>query len=108
MKHATLHKFFNEAVNPPLNRLGAGWRSVVMLPPGRKWITLVDWTTLEVIKMRRADWEKLKPEAISYRSNVVLRTMKQRLKYSVTDDGKPVVPSSIKLAIKQLKGSEAA
>ena len=39
-----LYRVYNSGEIPPLAH---GWRSVIALRPGRRWITLIDWTTLE-------------------------------------------------------------
>jgi hypothetical protein len=52
------------------------------LPPGRKWITLIDWTTLETSRMDMAAWQRLKPQqdtGINPRN--VGAAMRRRLKY---------------------------
>jgi hypothetical protein len=40
----TLTRVYNTG---DLGSLACGWRSLIALAPGRKWITVVDWTTLE-------------------------------------------------------------
>ena len=56
--------------------------NVVALPPGRKWITVIDWATLETARLELAAWQRLKPE---HHAGVRLRTvrsiMRRRLKY---------------------------
>ena len=42
--------------------LAHGWRSVVAMPPGRRWTTLIDWTTLETARIEIAVWETLEPQ----------------------------------------------
>ena len=44
MTRPILTRVYNQG---DLGNLACGWRSLIALPPGRKWITLLDWTTLE-------------------------------------------------------------
>ena len=92
-----IYRVFNEGDIP---HLGHGWRSVIALPPGRKWITLIDWTTLETSRMDIAAWQRLKPQQVSMNPRKVRAVMRRRLKY--------VAPTqAIKDAMRLLK-SEAA
>ena len=38
----SVYRIYNQRDMP---RLSNGWRSVIALAPGRKWMTIVDWTT---------------------------------------------------------------
>ena len=98
MKHAILYRFFNENDIP---QFGTGFRTVIALEPGRKWITLVDWTTLDTAKILISQWERLKPQTVQYRLSLVLNTMKERVPYKF-EDGKPV--GTIREALAFLKG----
>ncbi len=40
-----LYRVYNQGEIPSLAH---GWRSVITLTPGRKWVTVIDWTTLEI------------------------------------------------------------
>jgi len=51
---AMLYRVFNQGEIP---LLAHGWRSVVALPPGRKWMTVIDWTTLETARIEIAAWQ---------------------------------------------------
>jgi hypothetical protein len=83
-----LYRIFNEG---DFKNLGSGWRTVIALPPGRKWITLVDWTTLDVQDVLVKEWESLQRREIvigekrkgvdSYRKGVILETMLAQLAY---------------------------
>jgi hypothetical protein len=65
-----------------IHRLAHGWRSVIALTPGRKWVTVIDWTTLETTRMEIAAWEMLQPlEAAGLNRRKVRATMRRRLKY---------------------------
>ena len=44
-----LYRVYNSGEIPSLAH---GWRSVIAVPPGRKWLTLIDWTTLETAAWR--------------------------------------------------------
>ena len=39
-----IYRVYNQGEIPSLAH---GWRSVIALTPGRKWVTVIDWTTLE-------------------------------------------------------------
>ena len=54
-----LYRVYNQGEIPSLAH---GWRSVIALTPGRKWVTLIDWTTLETARLEVAAWERLKPQ----------------------------------------------
>lgn len=96
MKYATLHRFYNEN---DIHNFGCGWRTVLALPAGRKWITLVDWTTLDLAKVQLSEWARLKPQQVEYRAGRVLAAIKLRQAYY---EEKPL---AIKEVIKQLKVS---
>lgn len=101
MSKATLYRFYNEAVSGSLKNIGAGWRTVVCLPPGRKWVTLVDWTTLDVATIPLLEWQRLKPALVVYRTGRVLKAIKHMLPYKF-DDGKPT--QAIKAAMQIIRG----
>ena len=89
-----LYRLYNQGDVPSLAH---GWRSVVALKPGRKWITLIDWTTLETSRMDMAAWHRLKPQQVSMNPRKVRAVMRRRLKY--------VTPTqAIKEALSLLKG----
>jgi hypothetical protein len=77
--HTPVYRIFNQGEIPAL---ADGWRSVVALSPGRKWITVIDWTTLETARLDVTAWQRLKPQP---HTNAKLRTvrsiMRRRLKY---------------------------
>jgi hypothetical protein len=63
--------------------LAHGWRSVIAVRPGRKWVTLIDWTTLETARMEIAAWERLKPQPdLRINRRKVRAVMRRRLKYA--------------------------
>lgn len=63
-------------------RLAHGWRSVIALTPGRKWITVIDWTTLESACLEIAAWERLKPRPDGRMNRRKVRAlMRRRMKY---------------------------
>ena len=75
-----LYRIYNSGEIPSLAH---GWRSVVALPPGRRWIKLVDWTTLETARIEIAAWDRLEPQADSRMNRRKVRTlMRARLKYT--------------------------
>lgn len=80
-----------------LGRLPCGWRSLIPLPPGRKWITLVDWTTLETATVPLTLWQRLpKLETRKFSRRRVQAYMRARCRY--------VEPSaSIKAAMAMLR-----
>ena len=74
-----LYRVYNQGEIPSLAH---GWRSVIALTPGRKRITLLDWTTLETARLEIAAWERLQPQpehGINPRK--VRAAMRRRLRY---------------------------
>ena len=63
--------------------LADGWRSVIALAPGRKWITVLDWTTLEAARLPLDLWRHLNPRpATAYSARRVRAAIKKaRLRY---------------------------
>jgi hypothetical protein len=55
----SLYCIFNQG---EIAGLAAGWRSVIALAPGRKWVTVVDWTTLETARLPLDLWPRLRPQ----------------------------------------------
>lgn len=79
--HASyLYSIFNEDDIP---KFGAGRRSVVALPPGRRWVTIVDWTTLDVARIAIDIWRGLNPVIVEggYRPRRILAAMRERAAY---------------------------
>jgi hypothetical protein len=91
-----IYRGYNQGEIP---RLAHGWRSVIAMPPGRKWITLIDWTTLETCRMDSVLWQKLTPQpATGIHPRKVRLHMRRRLKY--------VTPTrAIKEALTSLSGN---
>ena len=89
-----IYRIYNQGEIPSLAH---GWRSVVALTPGRKWLTVIDWTTLEAARLDIATWERLKPQAAAGTNRrKVGRLMRRRLQY--------VTPTNaIKEALRLLK-----
>ena len=76
---AMLYRVYNQGEIPSLAH---GWRSVILLTPGRKWVTLIDWTTLETARIEIAAWRKLRPlEAPGLNRRTMQAVMRQRLRY---------------------------
>jgi len=74
-----LYRVFNEG---EIAGFAAGWRSVIALPPGRKWITLIEWTTLATARLPLDLWRCLKPQpAAGYSPRRVRAAVKERLRY---------------------------
>lgn len=74
-----VYRIFNQGEIPAL---ADGWRSVIALTPGRKWITIIDWTTLDTARLELAAWERLKPQPhADVRLRTVRSVMRRRLKY---------------------------
>ena len=91
-----LYRVFNQGELPALAH---GWRSVIALTPGRKWVTLLDWTTLESTRIEIAAWERLQPlEAIGLNRRKVRSAMRRRLKYMTAN-------KAIRQALSLLKNS---
>ena len=79
--------------------LADGCRSVIALPPDHKWITLIDWTTLETARIDIAAWQRLTPHADrSTNPRKVRAFMRRRLKYAAPTQ-------AIKQALSLLKGT---
>jgi hypothetical protein len=61
---SSLYRIFNQG---EIAGLAAGWRSVIALKPGRRWITILDWTTLESTRLPLDLWQRMGPQpAIGY------------------------------------------
>jgi hypothetical protein len=74
-----LYRVYNQGEIPSLAH---GWRSVIALTPGRKWITLLDWTTLETARLEIAAWATLKPQPHDGLNRRKVRAaMRRRLRY---------------------------
>lgn len=67
--------------NGTIRGLGCGTRRVIALPPGRTWITLINWATLEVLHVKINVWEALKRRQVEIDKKAVLNAMQDRLKY---------------------------
>jgi hypothetical protein len=79
-----LYRVYNQGEIPSLAH---GWRSVIALTPGRKWITLIDWTTLETARLEITVWQRLKPRPHDGLNPRNMRAaMRRRLRY-VTPTG---------------------
>ncbi len=66
-----------------LGNLACGWRSLIALPPGRKWIPVLDWTTLETARVPLALWKQLpKIETTKFSRHRVAGYMRTRSKYT--------------------------
>lgn len=81
MGKATMYSIFNDGT---IKSLACGYRSVIALPPGRKFIVLVDWTTLETAKLDLASWARMKPapqEVPPKRARAIRKAMKARAAY---------------------------
>jgi hypothetical protein len=73
------YRVFNQG---EIASLAHGWRSIIALTPGRKWVTLIDWTTLETARLERTTWERLKPKtAAGLNPRKVRAVMRRRLRY---------------------------
>jgi len=93
-----LYRIFNQG---EIASLAHGWRSVIALTPGRKWVTVIDWTTLETARIEIAAWEKLQPiEATGLNRRKIRSAMRQRLKYATSTQ-------SVKEALRLLKDTPA-
>ena len=75
-----LYRIYNSGEIPTLAH---GWRPVIALPPGRKWITLIDWSTLETARLAIDTWNRLKPlPHAGLNPRNVRAVMRRRLKYA--------------------------
>jgi hypothetical protein len=93
-----LYRVYNQGEIPTLAH---GWRSVILLTPGRKWVTVIDWTTLETTRLEITVWESLRPlEAAGLNRRKVYAAMRSRLKYVTATQ-------AIKQALDLLKGRAA-
>ena len=74
-----LYRVYNQGEIPSLAH---GWRSIVALTPGRKWVTVIDWTTLETARLEVMTWQKLKPQPDDgLNRRKVCAAMRRRLRY---------------------------
>jgi hypothetical protein len=74
-----LYRVYNQGEIAPLAH---GWRSLLCLTPGRKWVTVIDWTTLETARLEIAAWQRLKPLPDGTLSRRKVRAaMRRRLHY---------------------------
>jgi hypothetical protein len=79
-----LYRVFNQGEIPSLAH---GRRSIIALTPGRKWITVIDWATLETARLEITAWQRLKPQPDGgLNPRKVRAAMRRRLKY-VTPTG---------------------
>jgi hypothetical protein len=93
-----IYRVYNQGEIPALAH---GWRSVIALTPGRKWITVIDWTTLETARMEIAAWAKLHPiETTGLNHRKVADSMRRRLKDATATQ-------AIRQALHLLKGRAA-
>jgi len=79
-----IYRVYNQGEIPSLAH---GWRSVIALTPGRKWVTVIDWTTLETARLEISLWQMLKPQLHGRLNRRKVRAvMRRRLRY-VTPTG---------------------
>jgi hypothetical protein len=79
---ASVYRIFNQG---DITALADGWRSVIALPPGRKWITVIDWTTLETATLPVSTWQSLNPKPHNgLKLRRVKSIMRHRLRYVTT------------------------
>jgi hypothetical protein len=75
----TVYRVFNEG---EIANLAHGWRSVIALAPGRKWITVVDWATFDTARVSLDLWQRLRPRRVTgYSLRRVRAAIKARLHY---------------------------
>lgn len=89
-----IYRIFNQGEIP---QLATGYRSVIALQPGRKWIKIIDWSTLETANVEIATWARMKPaEETHLKIRKVKSIMKARLRYVTKTE-------TIKEALKSLE-----
>ena len=93
-----LYRIYNQG---EIRSLAHGWRSVIILTPGRKWVTVIDWTTLETTRMEVAAWAKLQPLEAAGLNRRKVYTAKRRRRKHVT------ASQAIKQALRLLRGTAA-
>jgi hypothetical protein len=70
------------ALRGPRINSGRSWRSVIALAPGRKWITILGWTTLETTRLPLDLWRRQQPRpATGYSRRRIRAAIKARLSY---------------------------
>jgi len=75
----SIYRIFNQG---EIGSFADGWRSVIALTPGRKWITVLDWTTLETARLPLDLWRRLQPQpATGYSPRRIRAAIKARLRY---------------------------
>ena len=87
----TTHHVYNTGQLP---HIAHGHRSLLVVETGRKWVTLLDWTTLEACKVELAVWERMKPEQRNGTARTVRRAMRNMLHYR---EKTAVVKAALKL-----------
>lgn len=75
-----IYNVFNQGEIP---HIGHGQRSLLALPPGRKWIVVIDWSNphLEHAKIAIKAWEGLRPTPQDFSKRFVRSVMKNNLQY---------------------------
>jgi hypothetical protein len=79
-----IYRVYNQGEIPSLAH---GWRSVIALTPGRKWVTVIDWTTLETARIEIKLWQTLKPQLHGRLNRRKVRAMMRRRLGDVTPTG---------------------
>ncbi len=96
------YHIYNDGIIP---QLACGHRSVLALKPGRKWIVLCDWTTLETAKVPLETWKRMRPTpAAGYKPSRIRKIMQERLRITT---GEKNLRSAMTRASKPLRDAFA-
>ena len=72
------HRAYNTG---QLSHIAHGWRSLLVVETGRKWVTLLDWCTLETCKVELSIWARMKPQVEETNVRRVHRAIKNMLRF---------------------------
>lgn len=77
MKKITVHRIFNEN---ELTHIGTGWRIVLVVREGRKYVTVLDWTTMDYDRIEKDEWNDIRMDVLQYPRSHVIAQMKACIK----------------------------
>lgn len=63
----------------PIPTPAHGWRPLITLTPDRKWVPVIDWTTLEIARVEISTWQRLKPQPLSLNQRKLRAVMRRRV-----------------------------
>lgn len=72
------YRIFNSG---SITGLGCGYRTVIGKEEGRTKIRVLDFTTLESVKLERSEFRRMSPEVVPYKWGKVKRIIREGLRY---------------------------